>query len=202
MEFNTKSLLVSLVDGADLKDISNDFKKLINDLERKKAIKKDKNGICKLDSNYRIGKIDISMNGTGYLEILGDESKKDLVIEPKDLGGAGKGDLVVAKRIFTNSKRQKGKVVLIAQKGFLTYVGMTKTVNGAVIVQNIKTTLPITTAATQKSLKQLPQGTLLKIDSAAGTIREVLGVLGDPLVDEKISLALFNKEEFFTKQSE
>ncbi|MDR1614523.1 MAG: ribonuclease R [Campylobacteraceae bacterium] len=196
-----KSFLLSLIEGFDADKIEDTQKALISEMVRKNIIKQQKN-IYKLNSDYRAGKLDISLNGTGYLEILGDESKKDLVIEPKDLGGAGKGDLVVAKRIFTNSKRQKGKVVLVAQKGFLTYVGMTKTVNGAVIIQNIKTTLPITTAATQKSLKQLPQGTLLKIDSAAGTIREVLGVLGDPLVDEKISLALFDKEEFFTKQSE
>ncbi|MDR1461170.1 MAG: ribonuclease R [Campylobacteraceae bacterium] len=202
MKFDVKSLLVSLIEGIDLKDIPNDFKKPISDLEHKKAIKIDKHDRYKLDSNYRVGKVDISLNGTGYLETLGDEGRKDLVIEPKDLMNAGKGDLVVAKRIFTNSKRQKAKIVFIAQKGFSTYVGINKIINGAVVVQNIKTGAFITVAATQKSLKQLPPNTLLKIDSATGTIKEVLGVLDDANVDEKISLALYNKEEFFGAQAE
>ncbi|MDR3177950.1 MAG: ribonuclease R [Campylobacteraceae bacterium] len=197
-----KSLLISLINGISLEDIPNNLKKLINDLEHKKAVKKDKYGNCKLDSNYRVGKIDVASNGTGYLETLGDEGRKDLLIEPKDLMGAGKGDLVVAKRIFTHSKRQKAKIVFIAQKGFSTYVGITKTINGVVIVQNIKNASFIKTAASQKSLKQLPLGTLLKIDSSTGVIKEVLGVLSDAFVDEKISLALYDKEEFFTPQSE
>ncbi|MDR2341447.1 MAG: ribonuclease R [Campylobacteraceae bacterium] len=202
MEFNTKSLLISLIDGLNPKDLPDNFKKLIDDLEHKKAVKKDKHDNFKLESNYCIGKIDISSSGTGYLEILGDNTKKDLLIEPKDLMGANKGDLVVAKRIFANSKRKKAKVILIVQRGFLTYVGITKTINGKVVVQNIKTALSISVLATQKSLKQLPQDTILKIDSATGTIREVLGVLSDTFIDEKISLALYDKEEFFSIQSE
>lgn len=202
MKSDIKSLLISLIDGIDAKEISNDFKKLINDLECKKAIKRDKYNCYKFNSNYRVGKIDISLNGTGYLEVLGDKRRKDLVIEPKDLMNAGKSDLVVAKWIFTRLKRQKAKVVYIVQKGFLAYVGITKAINGTIVVQNIKTASPITVAATQKSLKQLPLNTLLKIESASGIIKEVLGVLDDASVDEKISLALYNKEEFFSAQAE
>jgi ribonuclease R len=196
---NTKSFLLSLIDGVDR--IEDTQKSLADEMVRKNIIKLH-NNLYKLNSEYLIGKLDISSSGTGYLEILGYEKHKDMLIEPKDLMGAGKGDLVVAKRLFTHSKRQKAKVVLIAQKGFLTYVGITKTINGKVVVQNIKTALPITAAATQKSLKQLPQDTLLKIESATGIIRDVLGVLSDASVDEKISLALYDKEEFFSVQSE
>ena len=200
MELNVKSLLTALINGTN--EIPNDFKTLVNDLERKKAIKKDKIGNYKLDSNFRIGKIDVSSNGTGYLEVLGDEGRKDLVIEQKDLMEANKGDLVVAKRIFTKSKRQKAKVILIAQKGFSAIVGVTKEIKNQIVVQNIKTSLPIIVAASQKSLKGLPKNTVLKIDNQTSTITEVLGVLDDPKVDEKISLALYNKEEFFSTQAE
>lgn len=201
LKFDIKSLLISLIGGMDSEDIPSDFKKLINDLERKKALKKDTHNRYKLDSNYRVGKIDISLNGTGYLETLGDEKQKDLVVEPKDLMNASKGDLVIAKRISANSKRQKAKIVFIAQKGFSTYVGVSKIINGAVVVQNIKTAIPITIAATQKSLKQLPPNTLLKVDSTTGAIKEVLGVLDSANADEKISLALYNKEEFFSEKA-
>jgi ribonuclease R len=189
---------LSLAEGLDADKIDKAHISLVNEMAKKNIIKQQKN-IYELNSDYRAGRLDVSSNGTGYLETFGREDKKDLIIEPKDLGGASKGDIVVAKRVFPKSGRIKAKVVLIAQKGFDTYVGV---VNGASIVQNIKTALPITVNASKKSLKQLPQGTLLKIESLTGNIKEVLGVLSDPAMDEKISLALFDKEEFFSKQSE
>ncbi|MDR3346489.1 MAG: ribonuclease R [Campylobacteraceae bacterium] len=196
-----KSLLISLIDGIYEADIAVEAKTLINELIRTKALGAPTEGRYKLDSNYRAGKIDVSSNGTGYLDTFGDE-RKDLIVEPQDLMGANRGDIVVARRVFAKSKRVKAKVVLIAQRGFATYVGLSRKEKGGVVVRNIKTALPIAVAATQKSLKQLPPDTLLKIDSTSGAIREVLGVLSDPLMDEKISLTLFDKEEFFSKQSE
>jgi ribonuclease R len=198
---NTKSLLLSLADGVDADKIEDAHKSLLSEMARKNIIKFNDN-VYKFHSDYRAGKMDVSLNGTGYLETFGREDKKDLIIDQKDLAGAEKGDLVVAKRFFTQSKRAKAKVVFIVQKGFSTHVGVSRPVNGAVVVQNIKNSLPITVAATQKSLKQLPPYTLLKIDSATGSIREVLGVLSDANADEKISLALYNKEEFFSAEAE
>lgn len=169
---------------------------------RKKVIKQDKD-IYKLDTNYRVGKLDISYNQTGYLEVYDAlNSRKDLLIESGDLLGAGKGDYVAVKRVFSKSGRQKAKVVLIIQKGFNTVVGIVKEIKNQIIVQNIKTSLPILVAASQKSLRELPKNTILKIDNHTDTITEVLGVLDDPKVDEKISLAIFNKEEFFSQQAE
>lgn len=91
---------------------------------------------------------------------------------------------------------------MIVQKGFSTIVGVTKEIKNQIVIHNIKTSLPITVAATQKSLKELPKNTVLKIDNQTSTIVEVLGVLDDSKVDEKISLALFNKEEFFSQKAE
>lgn len=198
---NAKSLLLSLTEGLDADKIDKAHITLLDEMTRKNIIKQRKN-IYKFNADYRAGKLDVALNGTGYLETFGREDKKDLIIEPKDLGSAAKGDIVVVKRFFSKNGRVKAKVVLIIQKGFLTYVGVTKNINNTAVVQNIKTAVPITVAASQKSLKQLPQGTLLKIESTTGIIKEVLGVLNDAATDEKISLALYDKEEFFSAQSE
>ncbi|MDR2080810.1 MAG: ribonuclease R [Campylobacteraceae bacterium] len=198
---NAKSLLLSLIEGLDADKIDKAHATLLNELTRKNIIKQRKN-VYKFDSDYRAGRLDIALNGTGYLETFGYENKKDLIIESKHLGGGAKGDIVIVKRLFSEEGRAKAKVVFIVQKGFSTYVGVCKNINGTAIVQNIKTDAVIAVAASQKSLKQLPQDTLLKIDSAAGVIKEVLGVLGDVTVDEKISLSLYNKEELFSAEAE
>ena len=73
---------------------------------------------------------------------------------------------------------------------------------GKIVGINVKNESIFEIPATQKSLKQLPLGAVLKIDNISNTLEEVLGVLDDPSVDEKISLALFDKEEFFSAQAE
>jgi ribonuclease R len=196
-----KSFLSQLIEGVEADKIENVQKPLMDEMLCKNIIKARKN-IYKFNPDYRAGKLDIALNGTGYLETFGCENKKDLIIEPKDLKGAAKSDIVIVKRFFSANGRAKAKVIFIAQKGFLVYVGITKTIKGRVIIQNIKTALPITVAASQKSLKQLPPDTLLKIDSSTGVITEVLGVLSNAYMDEKISLSLYNKEELFSVQAE
>ncbi|MDR1007735.1 MAG: ribonuclease R [Campylobacteraceae bacterium] len=192
---------MSLIQGLETDKIDEIHVTLLDEMARKNIIKQHKNSY-KLNPDYRAGKLDIALNGTGYLETFGHEDKKDLIIEPKDLGSAAKGDIVIAKRLFSKNSRVKAKIVFIVQKGFSSYVGVCKTINGMAVVQNIKTTAAITVAASQKSLRQLPPDTLLKIDSTTGSIKEVLGVLSDAAVDEKISLSLYNKDELFSIQVE
>lgn len=199
--FIIKELLLKLSKGVDYKDVINSDLELVEKLVRLKAVKQ-KDGIYKLDSKYRFGVVDVSRSGTGYLSEFGAKEAKDLVIESFDLAGAGKGDIVVAKRVFKKGGRPKAKVIEILEKEFETIVVYTKIVDNQVLGFNIKTDLPETLAASQKSLKELPEGTVFKIDNYTGIIAEVLGVLSDPKVDEKISLALYNKKEFFSDKAE
>ncbi|MFV0480697.1 MAG: RNB domain-containing ribonuclease [Campylobacteraceae bacterium] len=197
-----ENFLLSLTTGLKSADIPNDYKQTVTDLFHKKVLKLSSD-IYKLDSNYRVGKLDVSYNGTGYLDVVdGEKSRKDLLIEPEDLQGASKGDFVAVKRVFAKNGRQKAKVIYVIQKGFTTIVGYTKEINKKTVVVNIKTALPVTVLSTEKSLKQLPLNTVLKIDNVTSNITEVLGVLDDPKVDEKISLALYNKVEFFSHNAE
>ncbi|BCD67837.1 ribonuclease R family protein [Nitratiruptor sp. YY09-18] len=191
-----KEFLLKLIRGIEKKDIPREHLPLVDDLIRHKILKID-GKIVKLSSKYRIGKIDIARNGTGFLEVFGVKAK-DLLIEPEHLNGATKGDIVVAKRIFGGGGRPKAKVVYILEKAFRYSVAYLK--DG--IFFNVKNEMPIAVKASKKSIAKLPEGTVVKVDNEAQIIVEVLGVLDDPKVDEKISLALYNKKEEFSKEAE
>lgn len=196
-----REFLYKLTKGIQKKDIPKNLSYLINDLSKYKAIKQHKN-VYKLHPDYRFGTLDISRSNTGFLEVISPKKVKDLLIESKDLLNSSKGDLVLAKRVYSNYGRPKAKVVYIVKKKDNYQVVYTKDINGKILGINIKTGLQNFITASQKSLKKLPTKTVLKIDSKTGSIEEVLGVLDDPKVDEKISLALYEKKEEFDKKSE
>ncbi len=193
-----KEFILRLLRGIEQKDVPREYLPLVDDLIRHKIIKVD-GKILKISSKYRVGKVDIARNGTGFLEVIGQKSK-DLLIEPEHLNGAGRGDLVIAKRIFGGQGRPKAKVVYILEKAFRFSVAYFDKQNG--LFFNVKNEVPIVVKASKKSLKELPDHTVVKVDNEAGIIVEVLGVLEDPKVDEKISLALYNKKEEFPPEAE
>ncbi len=197
-----KEFLLSLSSGSLRGEIPLDHQPLVNNLIRLKAVKKTKEGY-KLNPKYKIGAIDISQSGTGFLKVFEDDFKKDLLIESNNLLGANRGDIVLVKRIFSKTQtRAKAKVIQVLERKNNFSVVYTKIQQGKIVGINISTALSILISVSQKSLRQLPLGAVLKIDNETNNIVEVLGVLDDPKVDEKISLNLYGKEEFFSKESE
>ena len=83
-----------------------------------------------------------------------------------------------------------------------TSVVYTKHFGQAILGVNLKTGLSLALKATQKSLKALPIGALLKINNLNNEITEVIGNINDPSADEKISLAIYNKNDKFSDASE
>lgn len=162
-----------------------------------------KDGYYILEAPYLVGKMDVTFSGAGYLMSLEPTKSKDIIVEARDLKGAMRGDLVFAKRVSNKqSRRSKAVVVYIVQRAFAKSIVYTKMSKGKVVGANIRNEALFELTASQKSLKQLPLGTVLAIDNVSNTIEDILGVLNDPLVDEKISLALFGKKEFFSKSAE
>ena len=197
-----KELLLNLSRGSLRGEIPLDFQPLVNNLIRLRAVKKISDGY-KLNPKYKIGTIDISQSGTGFLKVFSDDLKKDLLIESNNLLGANRGDIVLVKRIFSKTQtRAKAKVMLVLERKNNFSIVYTKIQQGKVVGINISTALALSLSVSQKSLRQLPLGAVLKIDNETNSIIEVLGVLNDPKVDEKISLNLYEKEEFFSKESE
>ncbi len=196
-----KEFLYNLTKGVQKKDIPKNFNYLLNDLTRFKAIKQQKN-LFKLHPDFRFGVLDINRSNTGFLEVISAKKVKDLLIEKKDLLNSSKGDIVLAKRIYSKFGRPKAKIIYIIKKKDNFQVVYTKNIAGKIVGINIKTGLQNIISASQKSLKKLPEKTVLKLDAKLSSIVEVLGVLDDPKVDEKISLALYDKKEEFSKKSE
>jgi len=192
-----KEFILKLIRGIDRKDIPREYIPLVDDLVRHKIIKID-GKIYKISSKYRVGQIDMAKNGLGFLVQLGFKGK-DLLIEPRDLNGAGRGDLVVARRIFGGG-RPRGKVVYILERAFrYTVASFDKE---RLLFLNVKNGQPVPVVATKRSLRELPERSVVKIDNESQMIIDVLGVLDDPLVDERISLALYNRREEFSKEAE
>jgi ribonuclease R len=187
--------ITQLTKGIYKKDIPKSYKDLVEYLISIKALKGKKT--LKLTNNYVIGTIDINSKGVGFL--TPHTGKKDLLIEPIHLNGAKKGDLVIAKKIFSKNSRPKAKVILLLKKQFETIVAYFSLSD--LTIRNIKTNQEIKTNIKPKQLKKLPNNAVLKLDAYTYEIEEILGVLDNPLVDEKISLALYNRKEEFPKQA-
>jgi len=197
-----KNFLLSLKEGVAQADVPAPFLPHVKTLVQL-GILLPKKDFYVLDASHTVGKMDVAFSGTGYLSSLEPSRSKDLIVEASGLHGAMRGDLVIAKRV-TNKRggRAKAVVVYIAQRAFAKSIVYTKMSKGKVVGCNVKNESLFDITASQKSLKQLPLGSVLKIDNITNAIEEVLGVLNDPLVDEKISLALFDKKEFFSKEAE
>ncbi|TKX33650.1 RNB domain-containing ribonuclease [Campylobacter taeniopygiae] len=192
-----KEFLNSLNYGININQVNNEYKQIIRELLANQIIKEYKNKFY-LDNGFAFGVLDISSKGTGFLECFDEGFKKDLLIENKNLKGANYKDIVAVKLLPLKRKRPSAKVVLVLKRANETSIVITKRYGEAVLGMNIKTGLSLALKASQKSLKALPLGTVLKIENENNNIIEVLGHIDDERVDEKISLALFNKNSEFS----
>jgi len=199
-----KEFAYKLIQGIERKDIPRDKRDIINDLLALKIITSGKK--IKIKSKYKIGIVDVTKKGFGFLIPLANKRKeKDYLIEAHHLNGAGKGDLVIAERLFNKKGRPKVKVVYILEKAFsvsvvyLTY--KIKNNKKIPVVKNIMTEKEVFVKEKKKVLKKLPENAVFKVNNYTSKIEEVLGILDDPWIDDKISLALFNKKEEFSKKA-
>lgn len=180
------------------KDLSGEQKELVRNLLNIGAISAHK-GKLYLNDGYVFGRLDIARDGTGYLQSFDDRLKADLIIENRYLSGVHLGDLILAKILSSRKSRLHAKVLMCVKPAFLTSVVYTKSFGREILGVNVKTGLANPLKATQKSLKQLPANTLLKIDNLTNEITEVIGNLSDPFADEKISLAIYDKNDEFNE---
>lgn len=196
-----KEFLTSLLVGIKEKEISNEDKEILRNLLNLGTVSLHKDKFY-LNNGYVCGKLDISQNATGFIMPFDKRFKQDIIVENKNLNNSHLGDIVLAKLLPLKKKRQSAKIVMSLKLANETSVVYTKRFGAAILGVNLKTGLSTTLKATQKSLKMLPLGTLLKINNLNNEIVEVLGNLEDPLSDEKISLAIYNKNDKFSEACE
>ena len=176
-------------------------KEALRILEFLKAISFHK-GKAYLNNGFITGRLDINAMGVGFIEVFSDKPMRDIVVESKNLGGAHLGDIVVAHLLSNKKSRQSAKILAVLEPANETSLVYLKRFGQAVLGVNIQNGLSLALKASQKSLKALPLGTLLKINNANNEITEVLGLITDPNIDEKISLAIYNKKDEFTPACE
>ncbi len=154
-------------------------------------------GLWRLKSLYRVGRLYIDKQGRGFVEAPTKE-QRDLIIQPDDMKEANHGDVVVVKRVIARRGRASAKVQIVVKRASIFNIVYTNTnESGAFELLNIKTGLPTHAVMEGMDLKAFKMGTVLKVDSVTERVLEVFGHLGDPRVDEKISLALFNRADEF-----
>jgi ribonuclease R len=187
---------IQLTNGFWESDLEQEDKNSFQLLQKLNAIE-EVEGLLKLKSLYRIGRLYINKEGKGFVEASTAE-QKDLVIEPDDLNDANHGDVVVVKRIIARRGRASAKILLVVRKAHVFQIAYTHRNESDIFeILDIKTGLPTTATMKDMNLELFKMGTVLKIDTESNEVLEVFGHLADPKVDEKISLALFNRMDKF-----
>ncbi|MDD6055770.1 MAG: ribonuclease R [Helicobacteraceae bacterium] len=156
-----------------------------------------------LQKRFCIGRVELTRSGDGFITPLPRGKEQDWRVKKGLLKGAQKGDIVLAKML---NKKQDGRIFSIVvctleskEKSVLCYLEKYKLDCIAISIPN-EITYKI--KATQRSLKTLPQNTILRLNPKNGEILEILGSLDDPQIDEILSLGLFSKQESFSMQAE
>ena len=193
-----KSLLIRLALGLSEQDISPQERIHVNNFFAKNYLTY-KDNVYKFNSKYRAGTLGLVQNGTAYLSVIG-ENVRDLFIGEGDLGTAKEGDLIIAQRLLGKMGTPSAKIAEI--------VGRAVSYSVAYIIQNgnhrslvdLKTDFPIGAEMSESELNSYEIGDVFKIDNQENAVMEKLGNINDPLVDEKIVLAQFNKHDAFESE--
>jgi len=187
---------IQLINGFKETDLEQEDKNSFQTLRKLDAIE-EIDGLWKLKSLYRVGKLYINKEGQGFVEAQTKE-QRDLLVEADDMGDANPGDDVVVKRIIARRGRASAKVQLVIRKAYVFQIVYTNRNESDVFeILNIKTGLPTHAIMEGMDLKAFKIGTVMKVDSQTDKVLEIFGQLDDPKVDEKISLALYNRANEF-----
>ncbi len=190
---------IQLTHGCLISDIELEDRNSFQALQQLGAVE-EVDGLWKLGSLYRAGRLYIGKDGRGYVEAEFKE-QRDLLVEPDHLWGAKHGDVVVAKRIIARRGRASGIVKLVIEKAYLFTIAYThRDEQDNFMILNIRTGEPTHAVMEGMDLKAFKLGTVFKVDVDNDKVLEVFGHLGDARVDEKISLALFEREDAFPEE--
>lgn len=193
-----KSLLIRLTLGLSEQDISPEERVLVEKFFAKKYLT-HKEDIYKFNSKYRAGTLGLVQDGTAYLNVIG-ELTRDLYIGDGDLNNAKEGDLVISQRLLGKRGTPSAKIVEVVGRAVSYSVAFIILKDGTNSLVDLKTEFPSGVELTREELDSYEEGDLFKINNQDGSIMEKLGNLKDPLVDEKIVLAQFNKHDEFEKE--
>ncbi|MBW6487840.1 ribonuclease R family protein [Sulfurimonas sp.] len=193
-----KSLLIRLTNGLDEQDISQDERKYVEDFLAKEYLTKNES-VYKFNSKYRAGTLGLVQNGTAYLNVIG-EYVRDLFIEDVETIKATESDLVIAQRLLGKRGAPSAKIVEVVGRAQTYSVAYIVEKDGKKSLLDLKTDFPAGVEIGIDELNSYEEGDVFKLNNQNFTVMERLGNIKDPLVDEKIVLAHFNKHDEFSEE--
>ena len=193
-----KSLLIRLTLGLSDQDITPEERPLVQKWLAKKYIHQ-KDNIYKFNSKYRAGTLGLVQKGTAYLHVIG-ENVRDLFIGEGDLGLAKEGDLIIAQRLLGVQGKPSAKIAEIVGRAVSYSVAYIIEKEHKRSLVDLKTEYPVGAELSNEELNSYKVGDVFKIDNQENAVMEKLGNIDDPLVDEKIVLAQFNKHDEFDEE--
>lgn len=190
-----KDFLEQLCGG--IREIPKKHHSLFYALQKLDVISK-KGKIFVLKEGYAIGELDVVREDLIFLKSFSPAHQKDFKLM-KSFKGLASGDIVLVKTI---SKSTRARLVSILYCPPMQILGYLEKIKGKIVALELKSTqekpLQIPIKARQKALSSLPPHTVIKVDMRNGEIVEVLGVLEDERIDEKIILSSYNFKEDFS----
>jgi len=183
---------IQLINGFKESDLEQEDRNAFQKLQQLGAIE-EIDGLWRLKSLFRVGQLYVNKEGKGFVEAQTKE-QKDLLVEAQDMDEANPGDDVVVKRVIARRGRASAKVQLVIRKAHIYQIVYTNRNESDVFeILDLKTGLPTHAKMEGMDLKAFKLGTVMKVDSETEEVLEIFGHLGDPKVDEKISLALYQR---------
>ncbi|CAM2857327.1 ribonuclease R family protein [Helicobacter hepaticus] len=157
----------------------------------------NKGEYCILKPHFIIGSVDISRSGKIYIKSLNIKDENDFLLENGRYVKLKKGDIILAKH---TTKKARFITLLYSPKTYTLATLVMK--KGVIKALELDTKSGkehyIELKVSQKSLKALPPHCVVKVELLSGNIVEVLGVLGDAQIDEKIVLSSYNRVNEFS----
>ena len=149
-----------------------------------------------LKSHFIIGSVDISRSGKIFIKSFNTKDENDFLLE-NGRYALKKGDIILAKQLH---KKIKFIAALYTPKSYIlaTLVMKKGTIKALEIQTKDNKEHYIDLKVSQKSLKALPPHCVVKIERSSANIVEVLGVLEDSQIDEKIVLSSYNRVNEFS----
>ncbi len=195
--------LLNLSGVEDLKELL----KALNNLEEQVKIyhtKKDKYMLFE-DSNSRVGILQVTMKGTGYVQLDNDEEIK---VYPENLNGAINKDRVVVNITDNKTEPMEGEIVKIVERANDQLVGTIYFVKDHIYVKPDDHKLNIKIVIEKNYHNNLVEGhkVLVKLlglnnhNEYRGQIMRIIGHINDPGVDVLCIMAKHNINDAFPNE--
>jgi len=192
-----RQLLAKLAFGTNKNNLDKNELKFVKELADKNILTyKDE---LKFPKDIVVGVVDRTRSGLCFLESLTSKTDKDIPINKRDSTFLEDDDLIIAK-IEHIKGRVLAKTIMVVQKSTPYTVVLITKKGKNVKVTELKSGKELELPVKPKALLALPDNVVLKLDNMTKNPVEVLGLITDPFVDEKISLGIYGRHDEFEKK--